>query len=123
MEVAIMTDERKAEIEAKCAELDREIRHRAIAVAGAQPVVDGCRELLAEVERLEAERDELRAAMKPFADEVKSLQPWQSADGYDGPIADCPLHLFTRCWRGDAGATVGDCIKVAALLAKAGASE
>lgn len=57
-------------------------------------------------------------ALKPFADEVKTLQPWMGADGHDGAIEDCPLWKFSRCWHGGVGPTVGDCRRAAELLAE-----
>ncbi len=65
---------------------------------------------------MKEERDKLRAALKPFADEVKDLQPWQGADGHEGAVEDCPLWKFTRSWHGDFGPTVGDCLNAAKIL-------
>lgn len=77
------------------------------------------REVAEELVTLRERVKALEAALEPFAGEVKTLQPWQGADGWDGSIDDCPLHLFSRSWHGNVGPTVGDCRRALALLSEA----
>lgn len=58
----------------------------------------------------------LEKALKPFASEVRGVDLSTGADGWDGVIADCPLHLYSRCWNGNIGVTVGDCLHASELL-------